>query len=84
MLEVLKPYKEAAGDIVGFWRTAAKFGDPLADLALDFHRILYGRTPATRVAISKLELAFTGGDRRLNPSALAELDLTRFHGRFGT
>ncbi len=75
MLDALRPFA-VDGDIRGFWNTAKAFGDPLAELALDFHGSLYGDSAATRYAISKLELAFTGGDTRLSPNGLLQLKET--------
>ena len=72
MVGVLQPFADA-GDIFGFWRAARKYGDPLADLALEFHRTLYGDSLAARVGVSKLELASTGGDYRLSAEELGEL-----------
>ena len=37
---------------------------------------MYGGSLATKIAISKLELAFTGGDRRLSAEGLSELKQT--------
>lgn len=71
MLDSLRPYVDA-GDYVGFWEEARNFDDPLAELALGFHSSLYGATFGNRVAISKLELAFNGGNR-MSPVDLAEL-----------
>ena len=72
MLRALKPYVDKE-DFIGFWKTAQRFGDPLAELALEFHASLYGGSLGTRYAISKLELAKTGGDTRLPPDELKKL-----------
>ncbi len=72
MMAALKPYVDE-GDYIGFWETALHYGDPLAQLSLDLHGSLYGETFATRVAISKLELAYTGGNVRLSRTDLAAL-----------
>ena len=74
MMEALRPFAES-GDYIGIWETAKGYGDPLAQLALDFHGSLYGDTFATRVAISKLELAYSGGER-LSPELLSALKST--------
>ena len=84
MVDALTPYAES-GDIEGFWKTAKQYGDPLADLALEFHGSLYGDTPGTRYAIGRLELWSTGSNYRLSPSDLLALknrvgiDLLRRH-----
>ena len=74
MMKSLKPYYDT-GNYIGFWKIAKKYGDPLADLALDFHASLYGEG-SSKIAISKLELAVSGGNSRLSPSALASLKST--------
>ena len=72
MVGVLQPFADA-GDIFGFWKAARKYGDPLADLALEFHRTLYGDSLSARVGVSKLELGKTGGDYRLSREDLGEI-----------
>ena len=72
MMAELEPFYNS-GDYIGFWNKAKEYDDPLAQLALDFHGSLYGNTLPTRIAVSKLELAYTGGDTRLPPDELAQL-----------
>lgn len=72
MIEALEPFVES-NDYIGFWQTAEQFGEPLSPLARAFHGSLYGETIGTRYAVSKLELAKTGGNTRLPPEQLADL-----------
>ncbi|WP_272644362.1 hypothetical protein [Marinomonas mediterranea] len=75
MMADLEPYVNSQ-DYMGFWNTASEYGDPLSKLAIGFHTSLYGDSWGNKVANSKLELAFTGGNYRLSVDQLKALKRT--------